>query len=167
MRDFLNIQLSALNKLFRDFSLTTDLLPGDAVFPHSCTKSAGVQTKDSGCSALPFNAPTGFLENLEDVVLFQFGKGFDVPPCRLLRLRGHVEPIQDLKRAPLADYYCPLHDTFKLPHVARPVVFLKEIQGILCHGRYLLADFLVEFGDKMIDEQRDVILALPEWRQRD
>src|SRR5665647_1772555 len=61
-----------------------------------------------------------------------------------------------------ADDYRPLDDTFQLSHVAGPVVFLKGVQGVFRHGLYLLADFIVEFGDKMFDEQRDVFLALPE-----
>src|SRR6185369_5045287 len=129
MRDLL--KLSTLVRLSRDFSLTADSLSGNAVFPHPGSKSAGVETKDSRSPVFTLNAPTGFLENLEDMVLFQFGKGFDVPPCRLLCLQGYVEPVQDLKCTPLADDYCPLHDTLKLPHIAGPVVFLKDVEGIL------------------------------------
>ena len=47
------------------------------------------------------------------------------------------------------------------------MVFLESVQGLFRYGLYLLACFLVEFGDKMIDEQRDVFLALPERWDRD
>ena len=67
----------------------------------------------------------------------------------------------------MAGDYGPLDNTFQLPHVAGPVVFLQDVQGLFRHGLYLLAGFLVELGDKMIDEQRDVFLALPERRDRD
>jgi hypothetical protein len=54
------------------------LLTKDTVFPHSGTKSAGVQTKKYRCPGWPLYAPPGFAEHLEDVVMFNPGKGFDL-----------------------------------------------------------------------------------------
>ena len=42
----------------------------DAVFPHPGTKRAGVETKEERCPVFALNAPPGFLEDLQDVVLF-------------------------------------------------------------------------------------------------
>jgi hypothetical protein len=53
-------------------------LTADAIFPHPGTKSAGVETKKYRCPGWPLDTPVGFLEQLEDVVLFNPGKGFDL-----------------------------------------------------------------------------------------
>ena len=143
------------------------LLTSDAVFPHPGAKSAGVETKEYRRSVFPFDAPAGFLKHLKDMVLFQIGDGFDILPYQFSCLPDRLEPVHNLEGSPLTGDHRPLDDTFQLPHVSGPVVFLEGVQGLFCHGIYLLAHFLVELGDKMFDEQRDVFLALPEWRDRD
>jgi hypothetical protein len=67
-----------------------------AVFPHPGAKSAGVKTKDYCCPGFPLDSPTGFLEHLKDVVLFQLGKGFDILPCLFPCLPESIKPVQYL-----------------------------------------------------------------------
>jgi hypothetical protein len=54
------------------------LLTPDAIFPHPGAKGAGVETKEYRCPGWPLDSPGGFMENLEDVVLFQSGEGLGV-----------------------------------------------------------------------------------------
>jgi len=68
----------------------------DAVFPYPGAKSAGVDTKESRCPVFSLDAPTGFLEHLEDVVMFQLGEGFDVLPFQFLCLPERIEAVQYL-----------------------------------------------------------------------
>src|SRR6185369_11823504 len=107
-----------------------DLLTADAVFLHPGAKSAGIETEEQRCPVLAINAPTGFQEHLEDVVVFHIGEGFDVRPCKLLCLPGRIEPVQHLECSPRTGDYCPLDDTFQLPHVAGPMVFLQGVHGL-------------------------------------
>ena len=144
------------------------ILTADAVFPHSAAKSAGVETKDYRCPGFPLDSPTGFLEHLEDIIVFPLAKGFAVVPRLLFPgLPGILEPVQHLQRGPLARDHRPLDDTLQLAHVTGPVVVLEGVQGVFRHGLDLLSCFLIEFGDKIIDKKRDVFLALPERRDRD
>ena len=48
------------------------LFPYNSVFPHTGAKGAGVETKQYRRAVFTLYAPTGFLENLQDVVVFQF-----------------------------------------------------------------------------------------------
>jgi hypothetical protein len=54
------------------------LSPYDAVFSHPGAKGAGVQTKEYRCAVFTFDAPTGFLKYLEDVVVFEVEERFDL-----------------------------------------------------------------------------------------
>jgi len=54
------------------------LLTPYAVFAHACAQSTRVETKDNRRPFFSFDAPTGFLQHLEDVALLQIGKIFDV-----------------------------------------------------------------------------------------
>src|SRR6185369_3334107 len=85
-----------------------DLLTVDAVFLHPGAKGAGVETKDQSCSVFTINAPTGFQEHLQDIVMFHLGEDFDVIPFTHLYLHGRIEPVQHLKNGSLADNYSPL-----------------------------------------------------------
>jgi hypothetical protein len=106
------------------------LLSDDAVYPHPGAKGAGVETKQQRCAVCPLDSPSGFLEHLEDMVVFQLVEGFDLLPCRIRGLPERIEVVQHLQCAPLAVDYRPHDDTFQLPHVAGPVVFLKCVQGV-------------------------------------
>jgi hypothetical protein len=72
------------------------LLTDDAVFPHPGAKCAGIETKKSRCSVFSFDSPAGFLQNLNDVVVFQIDKGFDVLTSRLICIVGRIEVVQYL-----------------------------------------------------------------------
>jgi hypothetical protein len=56
------------------------LLPAEAVFPHPGAKGAGIETEKSRCPVFPLDAPTGFLEHMEDVIVFQVGEDLDILP---------------------------------------------------------------------------------------
>ncbi len=72
------------------------LLTADAVFPHPGAKCAGVETKEYRRPVFTLDSPTGFLQHLEDVSVFQLGKGFDVLHCQFPCLREGIEPVQYL-----------------------------------------------------------------------
>jgi hypothetical protein len=55
-------------------------LPADAIFSHPGAKSAGVETKEYRCPVFPLDSPTGSLEHLENMILFQLDEGFDILP---------------------------------------------------------------------------------------
>ena len=133
----------------------------------SGAQGAGVETKDYRCPGFPLDSPTGFLKHLEDIIAFHLAKGFDVLHFLFPGLTGSLEPVQYLQRGSLADDHRTLDDTLQLAHVAGPVVVLEGVQGLFHHGFDLSSYFLIEFGDKKIDKQRDVFLALPERRDRD
>lgn len=143
------------------------LLPDDAVFPHPGAKGAGIEAKEYCSAFFPLDSPTDLLEYIEDVILFEQGESLDLTTCLFFCLPERIEAVQYLQRIPLADDYRPLDDAFQLTHVAGPAVFLKCTHGLLGDGLYLLADLGVEFGDKIINEQRDVLFALPEQRHGD
>ena len=44
-----------------------------AVFAHPGAQGAGVETKEERSPFLPLDSPTGSLEHLEDVIVFQLG----------------------------------------------------------------------------------------------
>ena len=137
------------------------LHPHNPVLPHPGAEGAGVEAEEYSRPVFPLDPPAGFFEHLKDVVMFEFHERFIVPANLFLSFFERIKTIQNLQRAPLADDYRPFNDALKLPNVAGPAVLLQGIQGVLCHGLDLFADFLIEFGDKMIDEQRDVIFSQP------
>ena len=143
------------------------LLTADAILPDPGAQRAGIETEEHRRPVLPLDAPPGFLEHLENVVLFQSDEGLDVLAGQFPFLAERVEPVHDLERGPLAGDDRPLDDTFQLPHVAGPVVFLEDIHDLFGHGLDLLAHLLVEGADKVLDEQRDVFHALPQGGDRD
>jgi hypothetical protein len=76
--------------------MSRTLFADDAVFPHPCAECAGIETKDSGGSVFPLDSPTGFLEHMEDVVVFQLNEGFDSLAFRLPGLAERIETVQYL-----------------------------------------------------------------------
>jgi len=67
--------------------------------PHFRIRARRVLGLISSSSAAPFfpsDWPTGFLEHLEDVVVFQLVESFDVLSCLLLRLVECIEVAQNL-----------------------------------------------------------------------
>ena len=84
----------------------------------------------------------------------KLGKGFDL--LRILQpgLEEGLELVTYLKYGPLAGDDRSFDDTFQFPHVARPLVFQEVFQSFFSNRVDFPADFFVEFGDKMVDQQR-------------
>lgn len=95
---------------------------------------------------------------------FQIGERLD---ALIVGLVDGLEAVQNLQSAPLTGNDCPFNDAFHLPHVAGPGVFLKSAQGFLGDTGDLLTGFPVEFGEKMVDQQRNIFLMLAQWRNGD
>ena len=72
------------------------LHPSYSVFAHPGAKRAGVEIKKYRCPVFSLDSPTGFLENMEDVVLLQIGEGFDILPIQFSRLPERIKLVQNL-----------------------------------------------------------------------
>ena len=77
-------------------SMITTLRPDDPVFADSGAKSTGVKAQEERCPVFSLNAPLGFQEYLEDVVLFQIGEGFDLRPEQFRTFTERFKPVQYL-----------------------------------------------------------------------
>ena len=137
-----------------------NLLPDDTVFAHSGAQSAGVETEEERRPVLPFNAPSGLLQHLLNVVLLDIDESPDLMPLAVWRCGEGIETVKHLERAPLTDDDRALDNALQFPDVAGPVVFLQGVHGLLGDSLDPFADLLVEFGDKMADQKWNIFLAL-------
>jgi len=112
-------------------------------------------------------APAGFLEHLHYMVALHFDKGFYASFWWFFSLLEGIKTVKYLQWCTLGRDNRKFNYAFQFTNVAGPVVFLKGVQGVPWHGFYLPAYFLVELGDKMIDQQWDVVSTLPKWRHHD
>ena len=67
------------------------------MFLHPEAKRAGIEVKEQGCSVFPLDSPAGFPEDLENMVMFNLGEGFDLLPCRFSGFLDGVETVHNLE----------------------------------------------------------------------
>jgi hypothetical protein len=83
------------------FSLLSFLLSSNAQFPHPGAQGAGVETQEECRSVFPLDAPSGLLQHLADMIVFQLGEGFDFPAFNptdeLICPLDRLEAVQDLE----------------------------------------------------------------------
>src|SRR5204863_4555389 len=60
----------------------------------------------------------------------------------------------------------PLEHVLELPDVPGPVVAEEQVHRLTRHAGYFLVHLLVVLGEKMVRQQRYVLAAIPERRQR-
>lgn len=62
---------------------------------------------------------------------------------------------------------CPLHGVLELPHVSRPAVGAHRLQRVVLEPRDQPALDPAHLFQEVIDQERDVVLALPQGRHLD
>ena len=82
--------------------------------------------------------------------------GFPLQPGRI-----------DGERLAFAQNYGPLNDVLQLAHVSRPVVRLKNFNGVHSNGAERLARLPGIALDEMLDKQRNIVQPLPQRRHMD
>src|SRR5262249_50280344 len=84
---------------------------------------------------------------------------------KLAQQLGRQFPSRD--RVALRQYNSAFDDVLQLPDVPGPAVLFQGLERIEGDARHLFAGLFGEFFQKMMGQQRGVVFALPERRERE
>src|SRR5580704_6774525 len=139
----------------------------DSKLLHAEVKRRPVQSQTPCRTSGPREHPLGFLQDRTDMVTFDVcqGLGFFVTVPR--RDSGTKVPKRYLQNAARGQNYGTLDHVFQFSNVSRPPVFSQGFHGSGWDRINRFVHLLRSLPDEMLHEQRNVIRALAQGRNRD
>ena len=128
-----------------------------------------MQTEDLGSAPATFDNPVGLAEDADNMTplgLFQRG-GLGCPDHSCLPLGDRQQLAPDFEHWVIGQYDGTFENVLQFADIPGPSVIAQASHGFLADSLDAFADAHGELVDQEMDEQRDVLLAIPQRRQMD